>query len=392
MRVVTFNLGAAALVGIAFGGPGPAFGDPTLPAPETASKAPRLDDTGLTTCLDTSTWLQTACAGTGQDGEFGRDVKHPDNANGPAGYSFVKVCNNGQQAGQRGCLKSAVQGSGPHDWGCTKDLVTGLTWELRTQDGSIRDARRSFSNFGIDDPADVGGLVAAMNAQALCGAADWRLPSVTELFSLANLNQFADLSKWIPDQAFGFNLLWTYEIADEGFAWYVDTSHSSYGPETGLDQQNNLVEATAARVVRGQVTLIHLVPRDDEVADTVNHLSWRRCAEGMTWQKPNCVGTSTLMYWSDALAYANAVAAATGVGWRLPNVKELQSLQVLSNLRGTKIDHDLFPQTTGQPFWSSSAWSGFEGIWNVSFGDGFATRESGVDSTDFAIRLVRDTD
>jgi hypothetical protein len=398
MRVVTFDLAGFALAMVVGGLPGLAFGDPTLPAPsvQAASKTPRLDDTGLTTCLDTSIWLPTACAGTGQDGEFGRDAKHPDNANGVAGFSFVKVCNNGKQAGQAGCLKSAAQGTGPHDWGCTKDLVTGLTWELRTSDGSIRDAHRFFSNLGTNDPADAGGLVAAMNAQALCGAVDWRLPSVTELFSLANLNESTGISKWIPDLDYGYDLLWTSELdgnllpAGE-FAWAVDLTWSSgYSEaETIWRERDGRVESTAARVVRGRVTLAHLVPMDDEVVDTVNHLSWRRCVEGMTWQAPDCVGTPTLLYWSDALAYAKGVAASTGVGWRLPNVKELQSIQSLS--RKVDIDHSLFPQTPASYYWSSSGLSRYS-IYRVSFGTGSVSTESGVNESNYVIRLVRDAD
>jgi hypothetical protein len=399
MSVVTIHLGAFALVVVAGGLPGLAFGDASIPASSVqgASRGPRLNDTGLTTCVDTFAWVETACPGTGQDGEFGRDVKHPDNADGVAGFSFVKVCNNGKQGGEVGCRKTAVRGSGPHDWGCTKDLVTGLTWELPTSDGSIRDANMFFSNFGLKEPSESGeppdaaGLVAAMNAQALCGATDWRLPSVTELFSLANLNQSTGLSRWIPD----LGLFWTSELDNNlspagEFAWAVDVSwYAGYsGAETIWRERDGRVESTAARVVRGQVTLTHLVPKDDEVADTVNHLSWRRCVEGMTWQKPNCVGTPTLLFWSDALAYARGIAAATGVAWRLPNVKELQSIQVLSNK--VNIDHSLFPQTPSEPyFWTSTGLAEYS-IYRVSFGIGSVSTESGVNESNYAIRLVRD--
>jgi hypothetical protein len=346
----------------------------------------------LTTCVNTSTWWPTGCGGTGQDGAFGRDVTHPNDYGGPAGFSFVKVCNNGNQTGQFGCEKTAVQGSGPHDWGCTKDRVTGLTWELRTSDGSIRDANRIFTNFGTNDPSDTGGLVAAMNAQALCGATDWRLPSVTELFTLANYSLFPDMSTWIPDVAFGFNAFWTSEAlqgsADD--AWYVDwTMSAPGGPENYFNFRSGFDRATAARVVRGSVNLTLLEPNGGEVADAVNHLSWRRCVEGMTWHEPNCVGTPTLLFWSDALAYAKEVAATTGVAWRLPNIKELQSIVVLSTT--PTIDHSLFPQTPETWAWSSTGWDRYQ-IFNVDFLRGRASHESGVNESNFAIRLVRDTD
>jgi hypothetical protein len=390
MKVVTTNFGALAVAVVASGCGGAAYGSSVFPesSVQTVFKAHTLDDTGLDTCVDTATWLPTTCAGTGEDGQFGRDMKYPNGADGLAGYSFIKVCNNGKQAGQVGCKSTAVQGSGPHDWGCTKDLVTGLTWELRTSDGGIRDAHQFFSNFGTNVPTDTGGLVAAMNAQALCGATDWRLPSVTELFTIANFNRSGNLSAWIPDLGYGYDEFWTPEdyVVLPGVAWYVDTAW----PETSTNWRDGSTQVTAARVVRGTTTLTHLVAKGNEVQDSVNHLSWRRCVEGMTWQKPNCVGTPTLMYWSDALAYANAVAASTGVPWRLPNIKELQSISALSHT--PTIDPVLFPQTPALYTWSSTGWGEWWSIYYVDFGRGFASRESGVNESNFAVRLVRDID
>src|SRR5205823_5309982 len=92
--------------------------------------APRraLNDTGMVLCVDLATGLQAACAGSGQDGDFGRDVTNNDNSDGLAGFSFKKVCNNGRSAGRPGCSGDAAEGPGPEDWGCTKDLITGLVW------------------------------------------------------------------------------------------------------------------------------------------------------------------------------------------------------------------------------------------------------------------------
>jgi len=393
MKVASPRLRELALVSIAFlaGAAASAHSNSPLDRPQPVAKTYSLNDTGLTVCVDTSTWLPTSCAGTGQDGEFGRDLTHNDNSDGLAGFSFVKVCNNGKQAGQLGCKVSAAQGDGPHDWACTKDLVTGLVWELRTSDDSIRDANRSFTNFGIDDPADTGGLVAAMNAQALCGATDWRMPTVTELFGLVEFDQANNNVTWFPDLAVPGtkNWLWTsetYMTNPPNVAWYVDTGW----PETMVNDRNGDGGPTSARVVHGTSTHSHLVAKGAEVHDTLTHLIWRRCVEGMTWQKPNCVGTPTLLYWSDALAYANAVAASTGVGWRLPNIKELQSISVLANT--PTIDPVMFPQTPAFWTWSSSGWGEFELLYTVEFGRGFARRESGVNSSNFAVRLVRDAD
>jgi hypothetical protein len=112
-----------------------------------AERHARLDDTGMNLCANPENGqLGSDCAGTGQDGEFGRDVERPDSTDGRLGFSFAKICNSGQRAGEGTCRMAAMQGPGPDDWGCTQDWVTGLVWELRTRDGGLLDAGHTYSN------------------------------------------------------------------------------------------------------------------------------------------------------------------------------------------------------------------------------------------------------
>jgi hypothetical protein len=88
---------------------------------------------------------------------------------------------------------SAQLGSKPTDWACTKDNKTGLIWEVKTDDGGLRDKNNRYTNYDAiypGNPSKLGaatntdGFVKAVNAQGLCGSSNWRLPTRTELISL----------------------------------------------------------------------------------------------------------------------------------------------------------------------------------------------------------------
>jgi hypothetical protein len=130
-----------------------------------------------------------------QDGMLGRDATRYDNSDGRAGFSFSKVCNNGDLAGKGTCPINPELGNASNAWGCTKDNVTGLIWEIKTNDTGSRDEGRVYYNYSAkynpdrlygDWGKDAGGFVNAVNAAGLCGASDWRLPTVDELQSIVD--------------------------------------------------------------------------------------------------------------------------------------------------------------------------------------------------------------
>ena len=155
-----------------------------------------LNDTGSTTC---SNFVNTALACPesglpGQDAEYGRDLIANDDSDGHAGFSFIKLDASG--------VPLAASAT---NWACVKDNVTGLIWEVKTTDGSLRDMNHTYTWYnstGISDggvPGAANGgtcvdssncdtekYVAAVNVAGLCGWSDWRLPTAEELLSLAD--------------------------------------------------------------------------------------------------------------------------------------------------------------------------------------------------------------
>jgi hypothetical protein len=177
----------------------------------------RLNDTGITwsgnykygknaTCVSSSTPDGDNVV-VAQDCSHGRDVTHNDNSDGHAGFSYTKLASSGQPLTDQ----TASYASTP--WACVKDNVTGLIWEMKTDDGGLHDKDDTYTWYntnaatnggaaGVDGAANntcsgwtsgnaatycnTQAYVNRMNAAGLCGANDWRMPTVKELESILN--------------------------------------------------------------------------------------------------------------------------------------------------------------------------------------------------------------
>ncbi len=113
---------------------------------------------------------------------------------------------------------------------------------------------------------------------------------------------------------------------------------------------------------------------DDTAHDLHTGLTWQRCAAGQVWNGSGCAGPAATYTWEEALALA-------GNGWRLPNVKELQSI-VEAQCYGPAINVAVFPDapdtlrtdfSSTQPqngYWSSTpSWTktGLDEIGNAIY-------------------------
>ncbi|MFB1011712.1 MAG: DUF1566 domain-containing protein, partial [Thiopseudomonas sp.] len=106
---------------------------------------------------------------------------------------YTKIANNGAELPD-----TATLGTAASDWACTRDNATGKIWEVKTDDNGLRgkdytytwyDSNSTDGNLGKAS----GGTCAAtgrcdtekyaqdVNAVGLCGATDWRMPTLDEL-------------------------------------------------------------------------------------------------------------------------------------------------------------------------------------------------------------------
>ncbi len=101
-----------------------------------------------------------------------------------------------------GAKTDALVGAGANGWACTRDDKTKLIWELKTNNGDLHDKRWTYSWYEPDatknggyagaqnggscrgSDCDTAAYIKAVNAQTLCGASDWRLPTNEELKGL----------------------------------------------------------------------------------------------------------------------------------------------------------------------------------------------------------------
>ncbi len=170
----------------------------------------RINDTGITRCANTND-NDLDCSQDGfpnQDAEHGRDALAQAGelekiGAGAAGFDYTKICNSGEAAGEGACPANPTLGDGANDWGCTRDNVTDLIWEVKTTSGlHSRDNLYSWYNAnsntnGGDAGTQNGGtctgsdcdtqsFVQAVNATGLCGSTNWRMPNISELSGIVH--------------------------------------------------------------------------------------------------------------------------------------------------------------------------------------------------------------
>ncbi len=125
---------------------------------------------------------------------------------------------------------------------------------------------------------------------------------------------------------------------------------------------------------------------DGTITDSSTGLTWMRCTMGQTWSGSSCSGARVGYTWDQARALTNAVGFAGKTDWRLPSIRELQTI-VDRTLFLPSIDRIVFPGTPSSYYWSGSA-HGFPNFaWGVNFGNGYSSYFNRF--SEYRVRLVR---
>ena len=411
-----------------------------------------LPDTGQILCDDGNNTM-VACSQTNtgdgatypnQDGRYGRDAAAQSGVlikvgAGHAGFDYTKVCNSGEKEGSGNCPANPTLGNGANDWGCTYDNITELLWEVKTDDGGLRDKDWSYSWYSADTNTNAGEAgtenggacvdssncdtekyTAQVNATGLCGFNDWSLPRREQLYTLRNLNasnpgaidlNFAIDINYFPNTRIGGSLddfYWSASsyVTNPSHAWGVyfdygngyarDKSYSRFVRLVRGGQSFNPLEQCDANNANGNAvvsTPTHdFIQQDATVIHQSTTLTWDRCSLGQTWDinTSNCTGTTKTYTWQNALKEVNNRNSTNYLGfndWRLPNINEFQSISETCGFNPA-INQIIFPSTSSSFYWSASSYvAPPSSAWYVDFGYGNVYANAKSDS--WFVRLAR---
>lgn len=309
-------------------------------------------DTGQTSCYDLGGEELTRCPSEGNT-LYGQDGCYSINP-----PSFTKLSSTGEAL-----ARSASS------WAMVKDNVTGLIWEVKTNKGDIHDWQGGYS---WNDATDV--FIAQLNAEQFGGFSDWRLPTKKELIYLVDYGAFypAVDDDFFPHTAL-YDYYWTSTTtpAYPGQVWGV-----SFRGGTANDEDKT--SEYFVRAVRGKQTYNLFTDNGD---GTITHN-----VTGLMWMKATA---EDKMIWMNALAWCEDLSLAGYDDWRLPTIKELESIVQDDVYTDLGIDATYFPDTQSSNYWSSTTRDENPNYaWHVSF-SGIIYGYSYKTTFAYSVRAVR---
>jgi formylglycine-generating enzyme required for sulfatase activity len=229
------------------------------------------------------------------------------------------------------------------------DLILNPPSFTDNGDGTIIDY-----NTGLMWQKTDGGEMTFESASAYCenlvlgGYSDWRLPTGSELF---NINQFDKINPALNTTYFTKTTAeywWTSEVrADDATRVWVTNAGGGIGAhpksETKSAGGSKYFHARAVRNAFSASFSVQHFTDNNNGTITDNYT-------GLVWQKIQSPNTLT---WEEALAYSSTVTMDGKSDWRLPNIREIQSLNDVSLIKPS-FNKTWFPNVVSGNFWSST--------------------------------------
>jgi hypothetical protein len=284
-----------------------------------------LPDTGQIECYDSGGILMDNCDGTGQDGYY---TIHP--------MSFT---DNGD--------------------GTITDNVTGLQWQKCTNGQSGVECATG-SPTGSD----------WATAAATCASLDldgigWRLPEDFELVNLADYGRHGPAI----DPIFPNTSAYYYWTANSysGNALNANIVYFHSGLIANIVKSDISIFTRCVRGTRAAKGTAFVDNGDGTITDDATGLLWQKCSYGQT-NDASCSGSATQRTWDQALSDCEGLSLLGYPSWRLPNIKELNSISDTALYPAT--NSTFFPNSPEASWWSSTTTVTTTWALGVSFGSG----------------------
>jgi len=243
----------------------------------------------------------------------------------------------------------------PTTEGVVRDLVTGLVWQEHV-------------------PVD---LVSWNDADSACrdlelGGYAWRLPSQHELVSITDYglsNRALDLNLSGSDARFwsanGYN----------SYYWGVHFGSGSYSGYSSSGSHGAVRCVSGAQRPVDSSTFVYRTEGGDP--------AWYDARTGFTWQ----AAVQEEERWETALGYCQGLSLANRDDWRLPSMKEIES--ITDHRADLPHIYDPFQPSAGGlgRFWSSSPCARTYGCWTMDFSTG--KNQCDFIATPLDVRCVR---
>lgn len=237
-------------------------------------------------------------------------------------------------------------------WTMVRDDVTGLIWEVKTDDSGIHDKDKVYTWQNAQDV-----FIVQLNSDNFGGHADWRLPTVKELSALFRADAYLPVinTAYFPHTVSSKYWSSTIYAFNTQLVWIVGFNYGY----TNVGDKSSSYHENYVRAVRGGQSSTDLVNNGDgTVTDRSTGLMWQQAEGGF-------------MTWEAALAYCENLDLAGHDDWRLPNLNELHSIVDYEEY-DPAIDTTFFSGTLLGGYWSSTTFTGDTGdAWSVGFKYGY---------------------
>lgn len=134
---------------------------------------------------------------------------------------------------------------------------------------------------------------------------------------------------------------------------------------------------------------------DGTISDNKTGLVWQKCNYGLEFFDGVCGGSTVVMTWSEALQNAQEYIDDNDFTWRVPTIKELNSLIERSCVEPAMSELFDYEAGVAQRYWSSThAEASHDSSADVKamvidFGEGVVEIQEKLNETNTTLRLVR---